>query len=208
NGEFSADPVQVSYAGGRITAVVTSEGRSVLRAKGTGEGWPLSSFFERNGEFSASGTVRLSFDVSARVAEGADPLHTLDGSVLARVSNGQLGTGLLDLAGLGVFGGLFNPAVMQGHSVLHCVRIPLIFTNGIARTDPVIVVETANVRALAQGTIDPARNAINLFVVPRPLNSSAAGYSFTVKGRLNAPAISLATGSAPAVLRGAYSCGS
>jgi len=207
NGEFSANPVQVTYAGGRITAAVTSEGRSVLRAKGSGEGWPLSSFFERDGKFSASGTVRLSFDVTSRVAEGADPLRTLDGTVLARVNNGRLGTGLLDLAGLGIFGGLFNPAVIEGQSVLHCVRIPLTFKNGIGRTDPVIVVETDNVRALAQGTVDPADNAINLFVVPRPLNSSAAGYSFTVKGRLNAPAVALATGSAPAVLRGNYSCG-
>lgn len=202
------DPVRVRYGGGVIEAVVTNEGESVLRAKGNGQGWPLASLMRGGkGGISASGTVRLEFDVTARLGVDTDLLRTLDGTAVARVRNGRLGTGMLDLAGLGVLGGLFNPNVMKGESPLRCVKVPLAFNNGVGRTDPVIVIETDAVQALGRGTINLVRNTVDLYMVPRPLNAlgGAAGYSFTVKGSLNGPAIGMATGGGGG-LKGNYRC--
>lgn len=208
NGVLRGDPVRVRYGGGVIEAVVTNEGESVLRAKGSGQGWPLSSLMRGGkGGISASGTVRLDFNLTARLGVDTDLLRTLDGTATARVRNGRLGTGMLDLAGLGVLGGLFNPNVMKGESPLRCVKVPLTFNNGVGRTDPVIVVETDSVQALGRGTINLVRNTVDLYMVPRPLNAlnGAAGYSFTVKGSLDSPAIGMASGGG-AGLKGNYRC--
>lgn len=192
-GAFRADPVRVTFGGGQIRAAFTDAGGGRLRAKGTGDGWPLGTLFGNAAGFSITGTAGLTFDVSSSFAAKAAPLQTLDGTVVAHVRDARLGTGLLDLAGLGLLGGLFNPAVMKGESIVRCARVPLHFTSGAARTDPAIVVETENVQAVARGTINFARDTIDLVVVPSPLDGSPgmAGYPFTIKGRLDAPNVSL-----------------
>ncbi len=208
NGVLRGDPVRVRYGGGVIEAVVTNEGEQVLRAKGNGQGWPLSSLMRGGkGGVSASGTVRLDFDLTAKLGVDTDLLRTLDGTATARVRNGRLGTGMLDLAGLGVLGGMFNPNVMKGESPLRCVKVPLRFNNGVGRTDPVIVIETDAVQALGRGTINLVRNTVDLYMVPRPLTAlnGAAGYNFTVKGSLDGPAIGMASGGG-AGLKGNYRC--
>ncbi|QTL04935.1 hypothetical protein J5J86_06380 [Aquabacter sp. L1I39] len=208
HGVLRGDPVRVRYGGGTIEAIVTNEGEAVLRAKGGGQGWPLASFMRGSkGGVSASGTVRLDFDVTARLGVDTDLLRTLGGTATARVRNGRLGTGMLDLAGLGVLGGLFNANVMKGESPLRCVKVPLAFTNGVGRTDPVIVIETDAVQALGRGTINLVRNTVDLYMVPRPLRApnGPAGYSFTVKGNLSSPAIGMASGGG-AGLKGNYRC--
>ncbi|MDE1570870.1 AsmA-like C-terminal region-containing protein [Aquabacter sp. P-9] len=207
-GVLRGDPVRVRYGGGVIEAVVSSEGEQVLRAKGNGQGWPLASLMRGGkGGVSASGTVRLDFDLTAKLGVDTDPLRTLDGTATARVRNGRLGTGMLDLAGLGVLGGLFNPNVMKGESPLRCVKVPLSFSNGVGKTDPVIVIETDAVQALGRGTINLVRNTVDLYMVPRPLNAlgGAAGYSFTVKGNLDSPTIGMASGGGTG-LKGNYRC--
>ncbi len=193
HGSFRADPVSVNFGGGHIRAAVTSQDGSRLAAKGTGEGWPLGPMFKGAGGMRITGTAGLSFDLSVNLDTKGNLLQTLNGSIVARVRNGSLGTGLLDLAGLGLLGGLFNPAVMKGESVLRCVRVPLRFSDGVGRTDPAIVAETENIEAVARGTLNLASNSVNLMVVPRPLNGGlwSVGYPFTVKGQLDAPSIAV-----------------
>ncbi|MBB6309577.1 AsmA-like C-terminal region-containing protein [Xanthobacter tagetidis] len=205
NGALRVSPLRIHYRGGTLSAVIESEGRSLLRAKGSGEGWPLSSVLGRNSSISVTGTLHLAFDLTAQMG-AHDLLGTLGGTLTARVGRGKLGTGLLDLAGVGLFAGLFTSSVYKGESALRCAKVPLLFQKGVGRTHPLIVVRTENVQALASGTVDLARNRIDLRVVPRPLNAlnGDAGHSFTVKGPLSHPAIALATGGAD--LRGNYGC--
>ncbi|TCT08061.1 AsmA-like C-terminal region-containing protein [Aquabacter spiritensis] len=207
-GAFSADPVTVTLGGGRIEAALTSDLRSQVRAKGSGTGWPLDRLFGRANGFEIAGTAAATFDLSVSLENKAPIVTTLDGHVLARVHDAKLGTGLLDLAGLGVLGGVFNPAVLSGESALRCARIPLRFTHGIGRTDPDIVVETASVMAVARGSVDLAGDRIDLAVVPRPLGAGPqmTGYAFTIKGTLGAPRIALDDGVHPAAARRATSC--
>lgn len=194
-GAFRADPVHVTFGGGRINAAITGAKGNRLRAKGSGEGWPLGSLFGKAAAFEIKGTAGLSFDLSADPT-AADPLQSLDGSLVAHIHNAHLATGLLDLAGLGLFGGMFNPAVMTGETNLRCARVPLRLGDGAARTDPVIVAETEHVEAEARGTINFARGTIDLVVVPRPLGGGegSEGYPFTIKGPIKAPRVALGSG--------------
>lgn len=206
DGAVRVDPLRLSYHGGVISGVMVSEGRSVLRAKGSGQGWPLSSLLGRGSPISVTGSLRIGFDLTARM-DAADPLSTLGGTFTGWVGRGKLGTGLLDLAGVGIIAGLFTSSVQKGESVLQCAKVPLVFRNGVGRTDPAIVVTTENVQALARGTVDLVRNRIDLRVVPRPLHAlnGEPGHSFTVKGPLSGPAIELAS-SGGIDLRGRHSC--
>ncbi|MFG1240517.1 AsmA-like C-terminal region-containing protein [Xanthobacter autotrophicus DSM 597] len=205
DGSLRVDPMRIGYRGGVITGVVASEGRSVMRAKGSGQGWPLSSVLGRGSAISVSGTLQIVFNLTARM-DAADPLATLAGTLTGRVGSGRIGTGLLDLAGVGIIAGIFTSSVQKGESVMRCAKVPLVFHKGVGRTNPVIVVNTENVQALARGTVDLVRNRIDLRVAPRPLNApeGPAGHSFTVTGALSSPSIELASsGNDPG---GRYSC--
>lgn len=204
SGALRVSPLRIRYRGGTISAVLASEGRSVLRARGTGQGWPLASLFAGS-DIPVSGTLRVTFDLTTRIDAG-DPLAALGGTLTARVGRGRIGTGLLDLAGVGIVAGIFTSSVQKGESVLRCAKVPLVFSRGVGRTSPVIVVETDNVQALGRGTVDLVRNRIDLRVAPRPINSpdAAPGHSFTVKGPLTSPDIALASGGGDP--QGRYGC--
>lgn len=205
NGALRVDPLRIGYRGGVISAVMASEGRSVLRTKGSGTGWPLATLFGRGAPISVSGTLSVVFDLTTRM-DADNPLATLGGTLTGRVGRGRIGTGLLDLAGVGILAGIFTSSVQKGESVLRCAKVPLQFHKGVGRTNPVIVVNTEHVQALARGTVDLVRNRIDLRVAPRPLNApdGPAGHSFTVKGSLSSPSIALASaGNDP---HGRYGC--
>ncbi|OYZ89854.1 MAG: hypothetical protein B7X99_18535 [Rhizobiales bacterium 17-65-6] len=204
NGAFKADPVVVTIGRGRLRATLTEANGERMRIKGSGEGWPLEGLAGGSTHLIRSGTVAASFDVTADLGAEGNPLRTLDGGVTARIEDGSLGTGMLDLAGLGLFGSLFNPAVLSGESHLRCVRIPLQFSAGVGRTDPAIIVETEHVRAVGRGTVNMARETVDLDFTPSPLNGGGAGYSFTVKGPLAKPAVALG-GKTQAPVRGGCS---
>ncbi|WP_127091499.1 AsmA-like C-terminal region-containing protein [Aquabacter cavernae] len=190
NGRFRADPVSLSMGAGRIKAAISPAGDGRFAAKGTGEGWPLSDVIGPGAPFSVSGSASFSFDVTGGMSQ-ADPLRTLDGTLTGRLHGARLGTGMLDLAGLGVLGGIFNPAVLSGETRVRCATIPLRFDKGVAQTAPAIVLETENVEAEARGTVNFARGTIDLSVIPRPLNSSVDGYPFTISGSLSSPKVAL-----------------
>lgn len=205
NGALRVDPLRIGYRGGVISAVIASEGRAVLRTKGSGTGWPLATLFGRGAPISVSGTLNVVFNLTTRM-DADNPLATLGGTLTGHVGRGRIGTGLLDLAGVGILAGIFTSSVQKGESVLRCAKVPLVFQKGVGRTNPVIVANTENVQALARGTVDLVRNRIDLRVAPRPLDApdGPAGHSFTVKGALSSPSISLASaGNDPG---GRYSC--
>ncbi|TCT04609.1 AsmA-like C-terminal region-containing protein [Aquabacter spiritensis] len=204
-GALRIDPLRIGYQGGFVSAVVASEGRTSVRIKGAGEQLSLAGLVGRGAPISVSGTLRLAFDLTART-DADDMLSTLAGTLTARVGRGRIGTGLLDLAGMGIVGGLFTSSVYRGDSELRCAKVPFVFEKGVARTNPILVVITENIQALGRGTIDLPRNRIDLLVVPRPLNAlfGESGHSFTVKGPLGGPSIALAAGGGD--LRGRFGC--
>lgn len=191
DGRFTADPVSVTVGRGRLRAALSDADGNRMRIKGTGEGWPLQDLAGSSSRLIRSGTLNATFDVTANLAAGSKPMASVDGTVTAGVEDGVLDSGMLDFAGLGLLGSLFNPAVLSGESRLRCARIPLRFSAGVGQTDPAIIVETEHVRAVGRGTLNLARETVNLDFTPRPIHGGGNGYSFTVKGPLSKPAVAL-----------------
>ncbi|MEP9365982.1 AsmA family protein [Xanthobacter sp. VNH20] len=189
------DPFSASYMGGRIKAAVQSDlnaDPTVVQAKGTVEGWPLSAFLNAsNVGFATQGRLKLAFDMSVDPSSDAALLRTLNGTVSVGLTGGRLATGKLDLAGLGIIAGLFNEAVRNDSTALRCVSVPLSFTAGVARTAPALVIETDHVRVVGRGTIDLPRNTIDIYAEPRPLDGKEndLGYPFAITGALNGPQV-------------------
>lgn len=191
DGRFTADPVSLTIGRGRLRAAVSDADGNRMRFRGSGEGWPLHELAGASSRMIRSGTLNATFDVTASVAAGSNPAATLDGSVTGSIEDGVLGNGMLDFAGLGILGSLFNPAVLSGETRLRCARIPLRFSAGVGQTDPAIIVESEHVRAVGRGTLNLARETVDFDFTPRPINGGGNGYSFTVKGPLAKPAIAL-----------------
>ncbi|HQS47429.1 MAG TPA: AsmA family protein [Xanthobacteraceae bacterium] len=189
------DPFSASYMGGRIKAAVQSDltaTPTLVRAKGTVEGWPLSTFLNAsNVGFATQGRLKLAFDMSVDPTSDAALLRTLNGTLSVGLTGGRLATGKLDLAGLGIIAGLFNEAVRSDSTALRCVSAPLSFTAGVARTAPAVVIETDHVRVVGRGTIDLPRNTINIYAEPRPLDGKEndLGYPFAITGALSSPQV-------------------
>ncbi|MFG1425600.1 AsmA family protein [Roseixanthobacter glucoisosaccharinicivorans] len=189
------DPFSASYMGGRIKAAVQSDltaSPMLVRAKGTVDGWPLSTFLNAsNVGFATQGRLKLAFDMSVDPTSDAALMRTLNGTVSVGLTGGRLATGKLDLAGLGIIAGLFNEAVRSDSTALRCVSVPLSFTSGVARTTPALVIETDHVRVVGRGTIDLPRNTINIYAEPRPLNGreNDLGYPFAITGALSSPQV-------------------
>ncbi|MFG1399410.1 AsmA family protein [Roseixanthobacter pseudopolyaromaticivorans] len=189
------DPFSATYMGGRIKAAVQSDltaDPTLVRAKGTVEGWPLSAFLNAsNVGFATQGRLKLAFDMSVDPSSDAALLRTLNGTVSVGLTGGRLATGKLDLAGLGIIAGLFNEAVRNDSTALRCVSVPLSFTAGVARTAPALVIETDHVRVVGRGTIDLPRNTIDIYAEPRPLDGKEndLGYPFAITGALNGPQV-------------------
>lgn len=190
------DPFSASYMGGRIKAALQSDltaNPTLVRAKGSVEGWPLSAFLNAsNVGFATQGRLKLAFDMSVDPTSDALP-RTLNGTVSVGLVGGRLGTGKLDLAGLGIVAGLFNEAVRSDSTALRCVSAPLSFTAGVARTAPALVIETDHVRVVGRGTIDLPRNTINIYAEPRPLDGKEndLGYPFAITGPLSSPNVGM-----------------
>jgi uncharacterized protein involved in outer membrane biogenesis len=194
------DPFSASYMGGRIKAAVQSDltaSPMLVRAKGTAEGWPLSTFLNAsNVGFATQGRLKLAFDMSVDPTSDAALMRTLNGTLSVGITGGRLATGKLDLAGLGIIAGLFNEAVRSDSTALRCVSVPLSFSSGVARTTPALVIETDHVRVVGRGTIDLPRNTINIYAEPRPLDGGEndLGYPFAITGPLSSPQVGTVAG--------------
>lgn len=191
DGRFVADPVSVTIGKGRLRATLSEADGDRMRIKGTGEGWPLQEIAGSSSRLIRSGTLNATFDVTTSLTSGTNPAATVDGTVTAGIEDGVLNSGMLDFAGLGLLGSLFNPAVLSGESRLRCARIPLRFSGGVGQTDPAIIVETEHVRAVGRGTLNLARETVDMDFTPRPIDGGGNGYSFTVKGPFAKPQIAL-----------------
>ncbi|MFG1462431.1 AsmA-like C-terminal region-containing protein [Xanthobacter sp. DSM 24535] len=189
------DPFAASYMGGRINAALQSDLTAtppLVRGKGSVDGWPLSTFLNKsNVGFATQGRLKLAFDLSVDPSSDSALMRTLNGTLSVGLTGGRLATGKLDLAGLGIIGGLFNEAVRSDSTALRCVSAPLTFTAGVGKTAPVVVIETDHVRVVARGTVNLPRNTLDFYAEPRPLNGreSDLGYPFSISGPISGPSV-------------------
>jgi uncharacterized protein involved in outer membrane biogenesis len=208
DGKLQVGPIQVTFLGGRFNATIRTDlkkDNAPIAITGKVNGWQLGAIFKESlTGIPIRGRLSADYEISGTGNTLAAFGKTANGRVSLRVSNGAIGTSLLDLAGLGVIPWLFSGAAIQGYSKLTCAVAPFAFSNGRATTSATVI-ETQRVQVVAKGTIDLNRNRINLYAEPRPIGQPLAesAYPFTIRGALLKPSVAVASNSSKRASRAA-----
>lgn len=199
DGQAHLGPLEVTYGGGyfkveaQMDLVETPELLSVSGATG---GWDFGEILDAVGlGIDAHGKLRGNFNISGNRASIKTFINSMYGSASISMSQGDVATSLLELAGLGVFPWLFSEELRQGYTDIVCVVAPVQINAGNVTFDS-IVAETASVQLVARGAVDWKKDTISVRAEPRrvgkPLARSA--WPFEVTGKLSEPKFKLDVG--------------
>ncbi len=195
-GKAKLGPLQFNYGGGNFNFGVeidAVDAPDILRINGTTSGWNLKDIARETGMgIDVSGELTGSFDLRGRTSSIDSFVSSLTGKTTVQMENGQLGTSLLELAGLGIFPWLFSSELNQGYTNLACVNAPLRFAAGVMSFDAAVV-ETQSVQLVARGTVDLKNEVLAIRAEPRPIGRPLArsAFPFDVSGSFADPRFEL-----------------
>jgi uncharacterized protein involved in outer membrane biogenesis len=143
------------------------------------------------------GELDATLALTARGSDEAALRRTLDGMVALSMGEGRIGSRLIDLTAQDIVGWLFSRGT---ETRLVCAASVIGFVAGKGTVEG-LVLKTDNVQLVGKGTIDLARQTVDLAFAPRPLANRLLrlGTPFTVQGPLDSP--SVAVGSAIGLAR-------
>lgn len=198
-GKAQIGPLDFQYGGGQFRFLAEMDAINAPRfvnLSGATSGWNLADILKNAGvDFDASGNLKGQFNVAGKLTNLSTFANTMRGSALVEMSNGQVATSLLELAGLGVFPWLFSMERRQGYTEIDCLRLPMQINSGSVSVDT-LVAETGRVQLVAKGTVDWAGDALSIRAEPRPLGRPLArsAWPFNVFGKLSSPEFKLDIG--------------
>ena len=199
DGVIALDPLKMRYLNGTITAKSRTDTRKAPlshRVEGKLSRIRIGSLLNQlRAPRLFSGSLNLSYKLTLRGEDFAKALKTASGSVSGSVWGGTVETGLLDLTGLNLITWLGTSSKAAGRAKIVCAVMPFQFKNGRGATRSMII-ETDYVQALGAGSVDFAKNRINISFQPRPKVKQVVDTvsPFTVVGPLNRPNIKLNKG--------------
>lgn len=199
DGKAKLGPLDVRYGGGffNLTADMDIENKpKEIALSGATGGWDFGEILQAlEIDFRARGTLAGDFSVAGNVSSGKAFVNSMSGRAQLTMSEGQIATSLLELAGLGIFPWLFSEERRQGYTDIVCAVAPVVIRSGRVGSQS-IVAETRSVQLVARGELDWRRDRIDLRVEPRrvgkPLSRSA--WPFDVTGALSKPKFKLDIG--------------
>lgn len=199
DGQAHLGPLEVSYGGGFFKLGATMDlvkTPDLLTVSGATGGWDFGDILDAVGlGIQAHGKLRGDFNVTGNRTSAKTFVNSAYGSASIFMSQGNISTSLIELAGLGVFPWLFSKELSQGYSDIVCVAAPVQIEAGKVSSDS-LVVETESVQLVAKGAVDWKNDSITLRAVPRrvgkPLSRSA--WPINVTGKLSAPDFKLEVG--------------
>lgn len=199
DGQVQLGPLEVIYGGGyfKIEAKMDLlEAPELLSVSGATSGWDFGKILDSVGlSIDAHGKLRGRFDVTGNRNSISTFINSMYGSASISMSNGDVATSLLELAGLGIFPWLFSEELHQGYTDITCVVAPVRINAGNVTFDSVVA-ETTSVQLVARGAVNWRQDTIALRAEPRrvgrPLARSA--WPFDVTGKLSAPNFKLDVG--------------
>lgn len=191
-GKADFGPIELRYGDGYVSlgaGINFIDTPQLVRFYGSTAGWDFGKILEEIGlGIQARGKIKARFDLTGQNTSAARFANTANGSVNMTMNNAQIGTSLLELAGLGLFPWLFSKELNKGYTDIVCVVAPLRIRGGKASSSS-MVLETKRVQLVAAGTIDWANDRISLRGEPRPVGRALrkSPWPFEVSGRLSNP---------------------
>ncbi len=198
-GKARLGPLEFNYGGGYFNfqaAVDVIEAPRFVSVSGVTSGWNLADIMKTAGvSFDANGNLGGEFKVAGNLTTVKSFINSMRGNAVIRMSNGQVATSLLELAGLGIFPWLFSEERRRGYTDVTCVNVPININSGVVSFDAVVA-ETGSVQLVAKGAVDWASDSITIRAEPRPLGRPLArsAWPFDVSGKLSDPRFKLDVG--------------
>jgi hypothetical protein len=121
---------------------------------------------------------------------------SLTGGVTASISDGKVGTRLIDLAGQDIVSWMFSSS-KDDDARLVCTDARLAFKEGRGKVQK-LVIETDSVQLVGGGTVDLRDDRIDIAFQPRPIRQKILEMAtpFVISGPLSSPKINLKPGAA------------
>lgn len=198
-GKAKFGPLKMSYAEGFVSFVasmdVLKHPESISVSGETG-GWDVGKILDEVGlGVKVHGILKAKFDITSSTDSAKAFMDSMNGSATVSMSRGNIGTSLLEVAGLGAIPWLFSKESQQGYTDIVCVVAPLKITNGSASSNA-MVLETKSVQLVVAGNVNWRDDTITLRAEPRPVGRPLARspFPFEVTGHLTDPQFALHAG--------------
>jgi uncharacterized protein involved in outer membrane biogenesis len=198
-GKARLGPLDLAYGGGffKVKAQMDLvETPNLVSISGATSGWDFGEILDGLGvNIEANGKLRGNFNVTGNRRSIQTFVNSMYGSASVVMSEGQVATSLLELAGLGIFRWIFSEEIRQGYTDVVCVVAPVKISAGKVTFNSVVA-ETQSVQLVARGAVDWKRDTINLRAEPRPVGRPLArsAWPFEVTGKLSEPKFKLDAG--------------
>ena len=160
----------------------------------------LGSFLGQvEAEVPVDGDLDALFDVTASGDSARALADSLDGEVSLAVVNGHIRSALFAYTALDLGSWMFAKSTRKGYSELNCFIARFDVKAGVAKSK-VLLLDTPNIRALGEGTIDLRSERLRIDVDPQPKSKPIANLTtpFTIKGPLDDPSLKVSTAGAAA----------
>ncbi|MEM6889266.1 MAG: AsmA-like C-terminal region-containing protein [Pseudomonadota bacterium] len=198
-GQVRLGPLDVAFAGGYFNFNATMDAvhkPHLVSVSGATGGWDLADILKTAGvEFEASGKLAGTFSLRGNRTNLDSFLSTMYGKAEVDLSEGQVASSLLELAGLGVFPWLFSAERRQGYTDIVCIQAPVQVSAGRVSFDSVVA-ETRSVQMVSRGHLDWNADEVAIRSEPRPVGKplARAAWPFDVNGKLSKPKFKLDVG--------------
>jgi hypothetical protein len=200
NGVLDLDPLTFRFVGGDLLTslhIAADNSPPRIRLAASARDLDLGETFQTIGrQVPIDGTFDLDLVLAARGSTPKQLSRTVDGPMVAVLSEGWISGGFFDLLGLDVFTRLLPPAVLQGTTDIHCWVMRSSGASGVITLDK-FVLDTPGNRVNASGSIDLGAEKMKLVFVPiakrRLMGRLSEPLSVTVgvRGALASPDISV-----------------
>jgi hypothetical protein len=154
-------------------------------------------------EVPIEGNLDLQLDLRASGRSPRAMAESLEGEVGLSVQRGRINSRLFGLTTMSPFGWLFARSTRRGYSQFDCFIARFDAKNGVAELQS-MVLDTPDAVATGTGSIDFARETVDLQIHPRARHRSfgAPATPFAIAGSLAAPTVEVSTVGAAARMAG------
>jgi AsmA family protein len=198
-GRAKLGPIGVSYGTGNISigaSIDMLKSPELVSVSGTTNGWDFGNILDEIGlGIKAHGKLSGKFNLTGNRASVRSFVNSMFGSASINMSDGNIASSLLELAGLGIFPWLFSNELKSGYTDIVCISAPIKVNAGKVSSDRAVL-ETKSVQMVARGHADWRKDSIAIRAEGRPVGKplSRSAWPFDVVGKLTHPEFKVQVG--------------
>jgi uncharacterized protein involved in outer membrane biogenesis/peptidoglycan hydrolase-like protein with peptidoglycan-binding domain len=198
DGVMRIDPLSFNFVGGRVDLTLLADARGEvpeLHLELAADDVDLGDLLSQSEvDVPLDGELDLVIDLKAAGQSPRALASSLDGEFGLAIQRGQVRTGLLRLTTTNPVSWLFTESARKGYSDMNCLILRFDVQDGVAESQ-VLLLDTPNILALGEGSIDLRNEFIDLAFSPRAKKKRLIAMStpFGIQGPLTGPSVNVST---------------